>query len=90
MAKVDNKASNTQIMQMHSMKRKHGVVGKIDEIDLGCTDIIMYNSSKCLNVADPNKLPMIIRPNPDVCLISYLLYPCTQSIVLYVLLFIMI
>ena len=66
MAKVDNKASNTQIMQMHAMKRKHGVVGKIDEIDLGCTDIIIYHSSKCLNVADPNKLPMVIRPNPDV------------------------
>lgn len=66
MAKVDSKASNTQIMQMHSMKRKHGVVGKIDEIDLGCTDIIMYNSSKCLNVHDPNQLPIIIRPNPDV------------------------
>mmetsp|Transcript_18444 Transcript_18444/g.29272 ORF Transcript_18444/g.29272 Transcript_18444/m.29272 type:complete len:212 (+) Transcript_18444:138-773(+) len=65
MAKVDNKASNTQIMQMHSMKRKHGVVGKIEDIDLGCTDIIMYQSSKCLNVADPNKLPLVIRPNPD-------------------------
>ena len=67
MAKVDNKASNTQLMQMHRMKQKHGVVGKIDEIDLGVTDIIMYKSSKCLNAADPNKLPMIIRPNPDVC-----------------------
>eukprot|EP01083_Nonionella_stella_P248688 860686_1 len=65
MAKVDNKASNTQIMQMHNLKKKHGVVGKIDEVDLGCTDIIFYNSSRCLNVADPNKLPMIIRPNPD-------------------------
>mmetsp|Transcript_28661 Transcript_28661/g.47004 ORF Transcript_28661/g.47004 Transcript_28661/m.47004 type:complete len:218 (+) Transcript_28661:133-786(+) len=65
MAKVDNKASNTQIMQMHSMKRKHGQVGKIDDIDLGCTDIVMYQSSKCLNVADPNKLPVVIRPNPD-------------------------
>jgi len=65
MAKVDSKASNTQIMQMHSMKRKHGVVGKIDEIDLGVTDVIMYNSSKCLNVADPNQLPVIIRPNPN-------------------------
>ena len=66
MAKIDTKASNTQQMQMHSMKRKHGVVGKIDEIDLGCTDIIMYNSSKCLNVADPNQLPVVIRPNPEV------------------------
>merc|ERR1711971_614341 len=65
MAKVDNKASNTQIMQMHRMKQKHGVVGKIDEIDLGCTDIIYYNSSKCLNVADPNSLPKVIRPNPE-------------------------
>merc|ERR1740123_1244455 len=65
MAKVDNKASNTNVMQMHSMKRKHGVVGKIEDMDLGVTDIVYYNSCKCLNVADPNKLPMIIRPNPD-------------------------
>jgi len=65
MAKVDTKASNTNMMQMHSMKRKHGVVGKIDDMDLGVTDIVHYGSCKCLNVADPNKLPMIIRPNPD-------------------------
>eukprot|EP01084_Bolivina_argentea_P306965 530528_1 len=65
MAKVDSKASNTQIMQLHNLKKTHGVVGKIDEIDLGCTDIIFYNSSKCLNVADPNQLPLVIRPNPN-------------------------
>merc|ERR1740116_393499 len=52
-------------MQMHSMKRKHGVVGKIDDMDLGVTDIVHYGSCKCLNVADANKLPMINRPNPD-------------------------
>jgi len=65
MAKVDSKASNTNMMQMHSMKRKNEVVGKIDDMDLGVTDIINYGSCKCLNVADANKLPMIIRPNPD-------------------------
>ena len=70
MAKVDNKASNTNIMQMHSMKRKHGVVGKIEDMDLGVTDIVHYGSCKCLNVADANKLPLIIRPNPDVCCYS--------------------
>jgi len=64
MAKVDSQSINTQQMLAHKLKAKTEVVGKIEEIDLGATDVILFGASKCLNAADSKKLPLVIRPNP--------------------------
>jgi len=65
MAKIDNKANNTQQMMMHSTKQKTQLVGKIEEFDLGSTDVILFGSSDALNAADKSKLPLVMRPNPE-------------------------
>mmetsp|Transcript_86496 Transcript_86496/g.106148 ORF Transcript_86496/g.106148 Transcript_86496/m.106148 type:complete len:206 (-) Transcript_86496:18-635(-) len=65
MAKIDSKGSNTQMMMAHKLKQKHDKVGKINEIDLGVTDVITFGSSKVLNSNNASKLANIMRPNPN-------------------------
>jgi len=65
MAQVDKQGSHTQSMMMHKAKQKQEIVGKIEEIDLGATDVILFSSSQALNASDSKKFPLIMRPNPE-------------------------
>ncbi|ETO21850.1 hypothetical protein RFI_15355 [Reticulomyxa filosa] len=65
---------------VHSTKQKQQVVGKIEEFDLGSTDVILFNSSDALNAADKTKLPLVMRPNPEVKKINSPFLPSFEGV----------